>query len=59
MCKTKTTKAFNQYWRELVIQEPNLKKDKIAKSEYWANYIHSMCESGEITLKQYETWLEV
>ena len=58
MCKTKTKKAFNQLWREAVEANPNLKKDKIAKSEEWANYIDSMCKSGEITLKQYETWLE-
>ena len=58
MCKTKTKKIFNSFWKECIEEMPHLKGDKIAKSEGWANFIDSLCKDGEITEKQYENWLE-
>ena len=57
MCRVKARKQFVSLWRELVIEVPRLKGDKIAKREDWANYIDGLCKDGEITLKQYENWL--
>ena len=34
-----------------------LKQDKLAVQFAWACFTDSMCRDGEITMKQYETWL--
>lgn len=36
-----------EFWRKL---------DSIAKRESWNNYTDSLCRSGSISLKQYESW---
>ena len=33
------------------------KGDVIAKREYFNNFTDSLCKDGEISLKQYETWV--
>ena len=31
--------------------------DKPAKREAWHNFTDSLCRDGQITMKQYESWL--
>ncbi len=33
------------------------RNDKVALCEAWNNYTDRLCKDGQITLKQYETWL--
>ena len=43
----KEDRKGEEFWRTL---------DSIAKRESWNNYTDSLCRSGSISLKQYESW---
>ena len=30
--------------------------DKIKRNEAWGNFVDALCKTGQITMKQYETW---
>lgn len=55
MTKVEAVREFKENYLPEVMARYG-KKDKPAIREAWGVYTDSLCKSGQITLKQYETW---
>lgn len=53
----KTTKKQAESYFKLYLYPQIKNLDKYSQYEVWNSYIDGLCKSGEITNKQYATWL--
>lgn len=56
MTKDQALREFRSTWQEVIRAHPTWRGDSIAKREMWNNFTDELCRSGQITLRQYETW---
>lgn len=57
LTKKEALQQFLSHWNEWVFMNPSLKSDRPAKCEAWNNFTDSLCKSGQISIHQYETWV--
>lgn len=53
MTKPQAVADFQETFRPVMA---DLRRDRVALREEWSNYTDSLCKSGLITIRQYETW---
>lgn len=55
MTKKQALKLFRELYPPEALRI--LSQDVVARREAWNDFTDALCKSGEITLKQYETWV--
>ncbi|MGU8835468.1 hypothetical protein ACV3UL_14395 [Clostridium perfringens] len=54
MNKKQAIQMFKDEYSDFLKKKKN---DSVAKREAWGNFTDALCKDGEITQKQYNTWL--